>query len=78
MFFKRKKEQVNNHPMVGKVYKLDNDNPFKSFFVKIIDVKKGTRGEEWVKYNIMLESGFVLSRDNSEKMSVFIKIYKEV
>lgn len=78
MFFKMKKEQVSNHPMVGKVYKLDSDNPFNSLFVKIIDVKKGTSGEEWVKYNMMLESGFVFSRNNSEKMRVFIKIFKEV
>ncbi len=66
-----------HHPMIGKVYKLDNDNPFKEYFVRVIDVKKNDKGVEWVRFSMIFKNGTCYARDCSEKMDIFIKIYKE-
>ena len=63
--------------MVGKIYKLDIDNPFKEYFVRIDDVKKNDKGVEWVKFSMIFKNGTVYNAECSAKMDIFIKIYKE-
>lgn len=72
----RKKEKTITHPMIGKVYKLKNDNPFKDYFVRVTDIKQNDNGIEWVKFSMIFENGIVYAKDFSEKLDVFLYCYR--
>lgn len=66
------------HPLIGKTFKLDNDNPFEEYLCRVLDVKPNGKGEEWVKFAALLDSNVESRLANTLNIKTFTAIWKEI
>lgn len=66
------------HPLIGKTFKMNTEDPFKEHFCKVLNIKLNSEGTEWVKYVALIqgkeEHSLTLTRD----VETFNAMWKEV
>lgn len=67
------------HPLIGKTFILDDEDPFKEVYCEIVDIRKNSKGIEYVSYYFLDKlDGRRLLGATSQKLDVFNAIWKEV
>lgn len=66
------------HPLIGKTFKMNTEDPFTEYFCRVLDVKPNSEGKEWVKYVALIygkeEHGWTKTHD----IESFNALWKEV
>jgi hypothetical protein len=66
------------HPLIGKTFKLVDEDPFKELFCRVMDVKQNDIGEEWLQYAALINSSPEVGLTRTESLTQFNKRWKEV
>lgn len=67
------------HPLIGKTFRINDDNPFEELYCVIRDVRKNKIGIEYVSYSFLNGgNGRPMTFTQSERLETFDYVWKEV
>lgn len=67
------------HPLIGKTFRINDDNPFEELYCVIRDVRKNKIGIEYVSYSFLHGgNGRPMTSTHSERLETFDYVWKEV